>query len=67
VSKRFILSRPGKKKTNYSEMWTATGTHFYCAPEIYEGGGYNYKIDIWAIGVNISFLSVFIRLSCFNV
>ena len=32
-------------------MWTGTGTHFYCAPEVYEGGGYNYKIDIWATGV----------------
>jgi calcium-dependent protein kinase len=33
-------------------MWTGTGTHFYCAPEIYNGGGYNYKIDIWATGVS---------------
>lgn len=38
-------------KSKAIEMWTSTGTSYYCAPEIYMGGGYNYKIDIWAVGV----------------
>ncbi len=32
-------------------MWTRTGNVVYCAPEIFEGGGYNEKVDCWAIGV----------------
>ena len=32
-------------------MWTRTGNVLYCAPEIFEGGGYNEKIDCWAVGV----------------
>ncbi len=32
-------------------MWTRTGNYVYCAPEIFEGGGYNEKVDIWASGV----------------
>jgi len=41
-------------------MWTSTGTSFYCAPEIYMGIGYTYKIDMWAVGVCIilSYLKV---------
>jgi serine/threonine protein kinase len=47
------------KKLKHHEMWTATGTLFYCAPEVYEGGGYTYKIDIWAVGVS-GFIAYFI-------
>lgn len=32
-------------------MWTRTGNYVYCAPEIFEGGGYNEKVDCWAAGV----------------
>lgn len=32
-------------------MWTRTGNIHYCAPEIFQGGGYNASIDVWAVGV----------------
>jgi calcium-dependent protein kinase len=32
-------------------MWTRTGTIFYQAPEIFEGGGYDAQVDMWALGV----------------
>ena len=31
-------------------MWTNTGTLYYKAPEMFNGG-YNELIDIWAVGV----------------
>lgn len=34
-----------------SEMLTPTGTLIYKAPEMFEGGGYDEKIDLWALGV----------------
>lgn len=43
VSARF--SHLEEKKAYYDiktkDMWTRTGNHFYCAPEIFQGGGYN--------------------------
>jgi len=35
------------------DMLTIIGTNFYFAPEIYIGGGYDEKVDIWALGVTI--------------
>lgn len=32
-------------------MWTRTGSVYYCAPEIYLGGGYDEQIDVWSAGV----------------
>jgi calcium-dependent protein kinase len=32
-------------------MWTRTGNYLYLAPEIYHGGGYNEKVDLWSLGV----------------
>lgn len=51
VSKKFFVIRPGTLEPKIMEMWTSTGTCYYCAPEIFYGGGYNRKIDIWAVGV----------------
>ena len=34
-------------------MLTVIGTHFYMAPEMYTGGGYDERIDLWALGVTI--------------
>ena len=34
-------------------MLTITGTSFYLAPEVYIGGGYDEKIDMWAVGVTL--------------
>lgn len=32
-------------------MLTITGTLYYRAPEMFNGGGYNEKVDVWAVGV----------------
>lgn len=31
-------------------MWTATGSLFYKAPEMFQGS-YDEKIDVWACGI----------------
>ncbi|CAD8069119.1 unnamed protein product [Paramecium primaurelia] len=49
VSKKFITKT--RNSTQNIEMWTRTGSLFYQAPEIFAGGGYNQKVDIWSIGV----------------
>lgn len=51
VSKRFLITAPGKVGTVVHEMWTRTGNMYYCAPEIFYGTGYSASIDVWAIGV----------------
>jgi serine/threonine protein kinase len=45
---RKLIDR-GRKK----EMLTLTGTPYYRAPEMFEGGGYDEKVDIWALGVTM--------------
>jgi len=35
------------------DMMTIIGTNFYFAPEVYIGGGYDERVDIWALGVTI--------------
>jgi calcium-dependent protein kinase len=44
ISKNF--SSRGNK-----EMLTITGTLYYQAPEIFIGGGYDEKVDVWATGI----------------
>lgn len=34
-------------------MLTITGTLYYRAPEMFTGGGYNEKVDIWSVGCMI--------------
>ena len=34
-------------------MLTHTGTLYYKAPQMFLGGGYDQKIDNWALGVTI--------------
>jgi serine/threonine protein kinase len=34
-------------------MLTMTGTPDYRAPEMFEGGGYDEMVDMWALGVSI--------------
>ncbi len=38
------------------EMWTRTGNVFYSAPEIFNGCGYNEKVDCWSAGVILYYL-----------
>lgn len=47
TSKKFL--RRNKK----FDMLTITGTLFYRAPEMFIGGGYDQKVDIWSIGIMI--------------
>jgi serine/threonine protein kinase len=35
------------------EMLTLTGTPLYRAPEMFTGGGYDERVDLWALGVMI--------------
>jgi calcium-dependent protein kinase len=34
-------------------MLTITGTVFYRAPEMFLGGGYDEKVDVWSVGILI--------------
>ncbi len=34
-------------------MLTITGTLYYRAPEMFTGGGYDEKVDVWSIGIII--------------
>ena len=34
-------------------MLTVIGTPYYMAPEIYIGGGYDQRVDMWALGVTL--------------
>ncbi|CAD8056041.1 unnamed protein product [Paramecium sonneborni] len=47
----FGVSKKFKFKDTFKDMWTATGTIVYQAPEVFLGGGYDEKVDIWSIGV----------------
>lgn len=46
----FGIARRFKKRGTRFEMWTITGTLFYRAPEMFEGG-YREGIDLWAAAV----------------
>lgn len=47
ISKKLI--NRGIKK----DMLTQTGTLYYRAPEMFEGGGYDEMVDLWALGVTM--------------
>lgn len=34
-------------------MLTITGTPYYRAPEMFNGGGYDERVDMWAVGVTL--------------
>ncbi len=34
-------------------MLTLTGTPYYRAPQMFSGGGYDEKVDLWALGVSM--------------
>lgn len=47
ISKK-IVERDTKKL-----MLSLTGTLYYRAPEMFLGGGYDEKVDMWAVGVTL--------------
>ena len=49
----FGISRKHKRRGTRVDMLTITGTLFYRAPEMFSGGGYNEKVDVWAAGVTL--------------
>lgn len=49
----FGISRKIEERGRKKNMLTPTGTPFYRAPEILEGGGYDEKVDMWALGVTM--------------
>lgn len=49
----FGISRKLTKRGIKRDMLTLTGTPYYRAPEMFEGGGYDELVDVWALGVTI--------------
>jgi calcium-dependent protein kinase len=49
----FGISKKTFLRGSRRDMLTIIGTHFYLAPEVYLGGGYDERIDLWALGVTI--------------
>ena len=49
----FGISKKTFLRGQRRDMLTIIGTHFYLAPEVFIGGGYDEKIDLWALGVTI--------------
>jgi calcium-dependent protein kinase len=49
----FDISKKTFQKGSRRDMLTIIGTPFYQAPEMYIGGGYDEKVDLWALGVTI--------------
>jgi calcium-dependent protein kinase len=47
----FGICRKHRRRGAKFDMLTITGTLYYRAPEMFTGGGYNEKVDIWAAGV----------------
>lgn len=51
----------GCAKHTESRTFTIIGTPYYMAPEVICGKGYNYLIDLWAVGVCLfEFLSGYV-------
>lgn len=49
----FGISKRVVERSNKQNLFTMTGTLFYRAPEIVNGGGYDEKVDIWAAGITL--------------
>jgi serine/threonine protein kinase len=47
ISKKLVVN--GLKR----DLLTIVGSSYYFAPEIYLGGGYDEKIDLWSLGITI--------------
>lgn len=40
-------------RKNKIPMFTNIGTLFYRAPEMFQGAGYNEKVDVWAAAITL--------------
>lgn len=49
----FGTSKKFFRRNKKFDMLTITGTLFYRAPEMFVGGGYDEKVDIWSVGIMI--------------
>lgn len=49
----FGISKKTIQRGARREMLTITGTLFYRAPEMFFGGGYDERVDMWAAGITI--------------
>lgn len=49
----FGISKNLMERGRRKEMLTITGTLYYRAPEMFDGGGYDEMVDLWALGVTI--------------
>lgn len=49
----FGISKNLMERGRRKEMLTITGTLYYRAPEMFDGGGYDEMVDIWALGVTM--------------
>lgn len=49
----FGISKKIEERGRKRDMLTPTGTPFYRAPQILEGGGYDQMVDMWALGVTM--------------
>lgn len=49
----FGISKKVEDRGRKKEMLTLTGTPYYRAPEMFEGGGYDEMVDLWALGITI--------------
>jgi calcium-dependent protein kinase len=49
----FGISQNVMDRGRKRDMLTLTGTPYYRAPEMFEGGGYDEMVDLWALGVTM--------------
>ena len=49
----FGISKKTYQRGTRREMLTVIGTPFYLAPEMLLGGGYDERVDLWALGVTL--------------
>lgn len=54
----FGISKKLMNRGRDTDMLTITGTLYYRAPEMFEGGGYDEMVDLWALGATIYRLMV---------
>lgn len=49
----FGISKYVVERGSQVNMFTNTGTLYYKAPEMFLGGGYDEKVDMWALGATV--------------